>query len=401
MRRAAVLRKQANREFEKKRRGLMHQQTRTARHNRVVSIPFAVIGVLFSATAGGLFWHVVLSSLDLWLNLTVGTMFALAVSVTFVQGELLKRIKDEAISEALRSGEMQATMLKQQSEEMVLEMVVDSMVTVREDPSTLQEMGQTIKGELKIAIQTLTAQTTSRLVEDAGSHPVIIVDSEAQSVPQIEEKADSKRQRKEPEWLSNPALPMVLKMYPRLRQKLDSLRLSGRVTISMLSLMDALNCSKKYLQYRMKTGVLQVATHNSNLVRIDSVLDWLSALDLPEVKEVPVAQNDPVTEAIPVTTDSEVSSLDPEQADTLPSSDDSDWDEKVSAALEVLRANPDITDEELAVALNLNTLELAQFWKVNAGLLLQRGEPSLAGKSNGHVDYGKEVDLTGFPAILV
>src|SRR5436309_1484919 len=116
MERAASLKLQARKQFEKKRRGLMREQTRTARHNRRASLPFAIIGILFSASAGGLFWHTVLASLPLWLNITVGTMFALAVSVTFVQSELLKRIKDDAIAEALRSGEMQNVMLKQQSE---------------------------------------------------------------------------------------------------------------------------------------------------------------------------------------------------------------------------------------------------------------------------------------------
>ena len=400
MKRAASLKQRARKEFEKKRHGLMKQQTRNARHTRNSSIPLAAAGVLFSATAGGLFWHTVLIALDLWLNITIGTMFALVVSVTFVQSELLKRIKDDAVKESLQSGEMQSTMLRQQSEEMVLEMVVDSMAATKEDPNTLQEMGDAIKGELKTAIRTLTAQTTSRLVE-GSENPVVVVSEVPETVPQIEEKAVSKRQKKEPEWLSNPALSMVLKMYPKLNEKVDSWRSASRVSVSILSLINATGHSRRVIQNRIKDGTVKVSPNNTNLVLINSVIDWLNDVEVPASKNATAAQNDPVTETIPAAIDPELPEVSVQQADSLPSEADKDWEEKLSSVLEVLRANPDITDKELAAVLSLETLEIAKFWRVNAGLMLQRGQQSVGSRSNGHVGHEKEVDLLDFPSILV
>src|SRR5437667_1609196 len=396
MKRAANLKQQARRQFEKKRHSLMRQQTRSARRTRNSSIPLAVAGVLFSATSGGLFWHTVLASLDSWLNIAIGTMFALVVSVTFVQSELLKRIKDDAIKEALQSGEKQSTMLRQQSEEMVLEMVVDSMAVTKEDPNTLQEMGDTIKGELKTAIRMLTAQTTSRLIEDGDDHPGIVVSEVPEMIPQIEEQAVSKRQRKEPEWLSNPALSMVLKMYPKLNEKVASWRTAGRVSVSILALINATSHSRRVIQNRIKDGTLQASPHNANLILINSVIDWLRDADVPVAKNAIAAPSEPITEVISVAIDPE--SVD-QQTDDLPREKDSEWEEKLSDVLKVLQANPDVTDSELAAALGLETLEMARFWKVNAQLILQRGEPSVVGKSNGHVR--EQVNLAEFPEILV
>jgi hypothetical protein len=374
MQRAASLKQQARKQFEKKRRGLMREQTRTARHNRRASIPFAVIGILFSATAGGLFWHTLLASLALWINITVGTMFALAVSVTFVQSELLKRIKDDAIAEALRSGEMQNVMLKQQSEEMVLEMVVDTMASVKQDPNTLIEMGTGIKEELKTTIRTLTKQTTSRLVEDTGSHGDVTSNEVSQNVPEVEPKTDTKRQKKEPEWFAQMEQSMIPLRYPRLRQKLDSLRSASRVTISIVSLMDALNCSKKFIHYRIKSGALQVATHNNNLIRISSVIDWLQTADIPTKETI---YSEKTHETVEISNDhnpdqslSDDAQLN--QDDHVPSESDGNWKEKLSITLEAMRTNPAITEEELAAKLGMKALGIVRFWKIKAREMLEQ-----------------------------
>src|SRR5947207_106224 len=377
MKRAASLKQQARKQFEKKRRGLMREQTRTARHNRRASIPFAVIGILFSATAGGLFWHTLLASLALWINITVGTMFALAVSVTFVQSELLKRIKDDAIAEALRSGEMQNVMLKQQSEEMVLEMVVDTMASVKQDPNTLIEMGTGIKEELKTTIRTLTTQTTSRLVEDTESHVDVTPIEVSQNVPEIEPKTDTKRQKKEPEWLSHPALSEVLKRYPKLHEKVDSWRSASRISVSILALINATNHSRRVIQNRIKDGTLQVTSHNTNLVLIASVLDWLKDADVPAIKSVSASQNDPTTEKVQA-----VNELPSDMAST--SSDenevhfppDHNWTEILSITLDTMRTDTANTEEELAAKLGMKALGIVRFWKTKAREMLEQEQQS-------------------------
>jgi hypothetical protein len=382
MKRAAKLKHQARKEFEKKRHSLMRQQTRDARRTRNASIPFAVVGVLFSASAGGLFWHTVLASLELWLNISIGTMFALVVSVTFVQSELLKRIKDDAIKESLQSGEMQSVMLKKQSEDMVLEMVVDSMNTVKQDPVTLIEMGQSIKEELKTTIQSLTHQTTSRLVEDTG-------DSAGDKVPQTvlveKQKPVAKKQKKEPEWLVHPALNEVLKRYPKLNEKVASWRTAGRVSISILALQNATSHSKRIIQNRIKDGTLQVSSHNSNLVLLNSVLDWLRDVEVPVKQDGSAPISDPVTETIPVSTEAEsplVVGVDggeqTNESDQLltdfadfDEESNSEWKHTLALAIEALRNDPDITEVDLGQVLGIHAAGIVRFWKVKARSILE------------------------------
>ena len=372
MQRAARLKQQARKQFEQKRRGLMREQTRTARHNRRASIPFAVTGILFSATAGGLFWHTLLASLALWLNITVGTMFALAVSVTFVQSELLKRIKDDAIAEALRSGEMQNVMLKQQSEEMVLEMVVDTMAAVRGDPNTLLEMGTGIKEELKTTIRTLTQQTTSRLVDDTDAQS-----ESTQTAPEMEQKMVTKRQRKEPEWWSHPALPVVEKMHPNMLLKLASWKATSRISVTtetaIETLIEITGQSRKTIQRRIKDGTLKATPHNSKLILISSILEWLQSADVPATKSVPAPQNTTPTEEIPVGTQlpSERTSTSSDEHEVhVPL--DGDWKEKLSITLEALRTNPAITEEELGDMLGMSAPGMVRFWKLKAQEMLEQ-----------------------------
>lgn len=363
MKRAASLKQQARKQFERKRHTLMRQQTRTTRRTRTMSIPFAILGILFSASAGGLFWHTVLASLALWLNATIGTMFALAVSITFVQSEILKRIKDDAIAEALRSGEMQNTMLKQQSEEMVLELVVDSMAAVKADPNTLIEMGTNIKEELRIAIRALTQQTTARLIEDTS----VYVDTTANEVPAIEAEASSKKERKEPEWLSHPALSEVLKRYPKLNEKVPSWRSASRVTISINSLVAATDQTPKMVRNRIKDSTLKVSSHNPNLILLTSVIDWLRDIDPPKSHE-------PITE--------EIEKISGPASETTQQNDSSilrvETSDKLSIAIAVMRINPQITNEELAPMLSVKRSGSAQFWRLKAQEILN-GE-----KRNGH-----------------
>ena len=400
MKRAASLKKQARKDFERKRHALMRQQTRNARRTRNTSIPFAVLGVIFSATAGGLFWHTVLSSLDLWLNLTIGTMFALVVSVTFVQSELLKRIKDDAIAEALRSGEMQSIVLKQQSEEMVLEMVVDTMAAVKDDADTLQEMGQTIKEELKTTIRTLTKQTTSRLVETDDDHSGTRLDETDQIVPPVQEKVVARRTRKEPEWLSHPALSDVLKRYPKLQEKVPSWQATGRVSLSLVALINASGHSKRLIQNRIKDGTLKVSSHNPNLILIVSVIDWLRDVDSPVAKNASGSQTEPITEITgAVSVESETSSSEPLDTDPeiqLPP--DGDWMVILSAAVEALRVNPEMAEAELAEVLGLQALGIVRFWKHKALEILAKEQQSPS--SNGHVDLEQEVNLTEYSTVV-
>src|SRR5216110_323740 len=381
MKRAASLKQQARKQFEKKRRGLMREQTRTARHNRRASIPFAVIGILFSATAGGLFWHTLLSSLALWINITVGTMFALAVSVTFVQSELLKRIKDDAIAEALRSGEMQNVMLKQQSEEMVLEMVVDTMASVKQDPNTLIEMGTGIKEELKTTIRTLTKQTTSRLVEDTESHTSGTPNEIAQTIPEIEPKTNTKREKKEPEWWSHPALSMVEKMPPNMHLKLASWKTTSRISVStdvaINTLIEVTGQSRRTIQNRMRDGTLKATPHNSKLILISSILDWLQSIDVSAMNSVSVPQNDPLTKKIPAVnelpSDRTSTSSDENEVHLPP---DHNCTEILSITLDTMRTNPTITEEELAAKLGMKALGIVRFWKIKAREMLEQEQPS-------------------------
>ncbi|MBO0777831.1 MAG: hypothetical protein J2P37_03295, partial [Ktedonobacteraceae bacterium] len=151
-------------DLERQQKTLLKQRTRQARRTRLHAIPFAIIGVGFSATAGGLFWHQVLSALDLSLNLAISTMFALAVSVTFIQSELFKHAQGESIKEAMRTNEMQTELFRQQAEDIVMETTIEALEGVRNDPTAMSDVQHTVKKEIKATIKTLTARAASRLV---------------------------------------------------------------------------------------------------------------------------------------------------------------------------------------------------------------------------------------------
>lgn len=154
----------------KQKRNLVKQRTRRARRDRNASIPFAAVGICFSAVAGGLFWHQVLAGLDMRLNLGISTMFALAVSVTFILGELFKRVQDEAIKEAMGNNELQQEMLKQQADDISMETMIETMNAVRVDPIAKQEMLDAMKIEFVKMIKLASEQSTKRLL--AGSQSV-------------------------------------------------------------------------------------------------------------------------------------------------------------------------------------------------------------------------------------
>lgn len=148
----------------KQKHDLVKQRTRRARRDRNASVPFAAVGICFSAVAGGLFWHQVLAGLDIRLNLAISTMFALAVSVTFILGELFKRVQDEAIKEAMGNNEMQQEMLKQQADDISMETMIETMHAVRIDPIAKQEMLEAMKTEFVKMIKMASEQSTKRLL---------------------------------------------------------------------------------------------------------------------------------------------------------------------------------------------------------------------------------------------
>lgn len=157
------------RELIKQKHNLVKQRTRRARRDRNSSIPFAAVGICFSAVAGGLFWHQVLAGLDIRLNIAISAMFALAVSVTFILGELFKRVQDEAIKEAMGTNELQQEMLKQQADDISMETMIETMNAVRVDPVAKQEMLNAMKIEFVRMIKLSSQESTKRLLAGSGS----------------------------------------------------------------------------------------------------------------------------------------------------------------------------------------------------------------------------------------
>lgn len=157
------------RELINQKHNLVKQRTRRVRRDRNASIPFAAVGICFSAVAGGLFWHQVLAGLDIRLNIAISAMFALAVSVTFILSELFKRVQDEAIKEAMGTNELQQEMLKQQADDISMETMIETMNAVRVDPVAKLEMRNAMKLEFVKMIKLSSQESTKRLLARGGS----------------------------------------------------------------------------------------------------------------------------------------------------------------------------------------------------------------------------------------
>ncbi|HVU68698.1 MAG TPA: hypothetical protein VHD63_16300 [Ktedonobacteraceae bacterium] len=89
--------------------------TSLPRRQRRFSLPFAAMGALCSAAAGGLFYHTILAGLGQMESLALALLFPLVVTGTFVSSELHKDAQEEAIKEGFGGGALTETAIREET----------------------------------------------------------------------------------------------------------------------------------------------------------------------------------------------------------------------------------------------------------------------------------------------
>ncbi|HVT97686.1 MAG TPA: hypothetical protein VHE33_09275, partial [Acidobacteriaceae bacterium] len=89
--------------------------TSLPRRQRRFSLPFAAMGALCSAAAGGLFYHTILAGLGQMESLALAILFPLVVTGTFVSSELHKDAQEEAIKEGFGGGALTETAIREET----------------------------------------------------------------------------------------------------------------------------------------------------------------------------------------------------------------------------------------------------------------------------------------------
>jgi len=157
---------------------------------------------------------------------------------------------------------------------------------------------------------------------------------------------------------------LVIKRYPKIARLLTT----GESTALIFDVSEATGHSTTKLQNRVKKGVIKATPRNKNIVFLDSLIGWLKTEDIPQKNE----QN---TEAIPVVKTDVLQEQNPDFEAVLEGENEQENEpDKLSKTLEVLKQNPDITDEQLAKYLGLSRPASARFWRLRAAEMLQQNE---------------------------
>ncbi|HYU74279.1 MAG TPA: AsnC family protein [Ktedonobacteraceae bacterium] len=150
---------------------------------------------------------------------------------------------------------------------------------------------------------------------------------------------------------------LVIKRYPKIARLLTT----GESTALIFDVSEATGHSTTKLQNRVKKGVIKATPRNKNIVFLDSLIGWLKTEDTPQKNE----QN---TEAIPVVKTDVLQEQNQDFEAILEGENEPD---KLSKTLEILKQNPDTSDEELAEYLGLSRPASARFWRLRAAEMLQ------------------------------
>ncbi len=89
--------------------------TRQERKQRRFSLPFAAMGAIASAAAGGLFYHTILAGLGPLESLGLAVLFPLVVTGTFINSEIHKDAQEDAIKEGFGGGALTETAIREET----------------------------------------------------------------------------------------------------------------------------------------------------------------------------------------------------------------------------------------------------------------------------------------------
>src|SRR5258707_2250770 len=141
--------------------------TSLQRKQRRFSLPFAAMGAISSATAGGLFYHTILAGLGQTESLVLAILFPLVVTGTFVSSEIHKKAQEEAIKEGFGGGALTETAIREETKLRSALAVHQHVMAYLEKPEAEQaiEAGATsLLHEILAELRETSRQVTRRVL---------------------------------------------------------------------------------------------------------------------------------------------------------------------------------------------------------------------------------------------
>jgi len=112
--------------------------SRLPRKQRRFSLPFATMGAIASAAAGGLFYHTILAGLGAIESIILAVLFPLVVTGTFLSSEIQKDAQEEAIKEGFAGGALTETAIREETKLQSALAVHQKVVAYLEKPEAEQ-----------------------------------------------------------------------------------------------------------------------------------------------------------------------------------------------------------------------------------------------------------------------
>lgn len=154
---------------------LIHQDYRRKRQHatslqrkqRRFSLPFAAMGAISSATAGGLFYHTILAGLGQVESIVLAILFPLVVTGTFISSEIYKDAQEDAIKEGFGGGALTETAIREETKLHSALAVHQKVIAYLERPEAeqaIEEGAKHLLHDILAELRETSRQVTRRVI---------------------------------------------------------------------------------------------------------------------------------------------------------------------------------------------------------------------------------------------
>ncbi len=286
----------------------LDRRVKKLKSDRRMSIPVASVGMLLSTSIGDIFWHHLFESLGGFLAFVLGFACAGVIGLTFVYSELYKAIMDNTLGEIISDQVLMGKAVKAEEQNMQMDVMVDSYDAIRNDETKLEPAKTKVEETI---VSRLSAFADA--VANAGLLP------NGNTLPNGQTAIDAPLEQKR-----LPA-PNGRGRYRECKDELAKLRQQRTPRMSMQDLANHFKIAKS------------------------TVSDWIDRLETEQAAEQANEQSDGQDERLTNKGDGPTPIAD-----------------KLDKTVAALSQNPDMTDEELAMLLDLKRPASARFWRLKA-----------------------------------
>ena len=286
----------------------LNRRMKKLKSDRKMSIPVAAVGMVLSTSIGDIFWHRLFESLGPVMSFVLGVACAAVIGLTFVYSEIYKAIMDGTLSEIISDQILMTHAVKAEEQNIQLDMVIDGYDAIRKDGGKL-EPAQT-------KVEETLVDRLSAFADAVAQNGFLPNGTKAEQIGSGEE----------------------LKQLPAAPAE----RINGRGRYR--------ECREELARMRQQTNprpsMQDIATHFG--IAKSTVFEWIDRLETEQAGTTGEQTGEPV----------ERSANDADRPTAIA--------DKLDKTVAAMKENPDITDEELAVLLDLKRPASARFWRLKA-----------------------------------